>query len=70
MYGLMVVFEPMRATPVSGGHNEGLTFGNVVIESETTGDREHGSSGGMGRKLECWRCGGEHMKRDCQKRAE
>ena len=70
MYGLMVTFEPTRAIPVSGGCNEGLNFGNVAVESETTGDKGNGSGGGIGRKLECWRCGGEHMKRDCLKRAE
>ena len=40
MYGLMVAFDPTRAAPVSGGHNEGLNFGNVAIESEITGERE------------------------------
>ena len=37
MYGLMVVFNPTRAIPVSGGRNEGLNFGNVAAESETAG---------------------------------
>ena len=32
MYGLMVAFKPMRVTLVSGGHNEGLNFGNVAVE--------------------------------------
>ena len=70
VYGLMVAFDPTRATLVAGGRNEGLNFGNVAVESETTGIREHGSDGDIGRKLECWRCGGEHMKRDCLKRAK
>ena len=67
---LMVEFEPTRATPVSGGRNKGLNFGNVAVESETTGDREHGSGGGIGRKLECWRCWGEHLKRYFLKRVK
>ena len=61
MYGLMVALDPTRATPVSRGHNEGLNFVNVVAESETAGDRYHGSSGGVWRKLECWHCGGENL---------
>ena len=51
MYGIMVVFDPTRATPVSGGRNEGLNFGNMVADSETTGDEYRGGSGGIGRKL-------------------
>ena len=70
MYGLMVAFEPTRATRVSGGSNEGLNFGNVVIKSGTEGDGDHGSGSGTGRKLECWRCGGEHTKRGCPKSAK
>ena len=38
MHGLMVVFDPTRATPVSGGRNEGLNFGNVAVESKTAWD--------------------------------
>ena len=38
VYGLMVAFDPKRATPVSGGgRNDGLNFGNVAVESETAG---------------------------------
>ena len=70
MYVLRVAFNTTRTTLVSGGSNKGLNLGNVAVESETTGDRGHGSGGGIGRKLECWRCGGEHMKRDCLKHAE
>ena len=70
MYGIMVVFDPTRATPVSGGRNEGLNFGNMVADSETTGDEYRGGSGGIGRKLECWHCGGDHLKRNWTKRAE
>ena len=70
MYGLMVVFEPMRATPVSGGCNEGLTFRNLVAEYETEGDGYHGSNGGVGRNLEFWKCVGGHLKKNCPKRAE
>ena len=58
MYRLMVAFEPTRATLVSGGRNKGLNFGNVDVESETTGDREHVSGGGIGINIECWTCGG------------
>ena len=70
MYGLMVEFDPTRPTPVSGGRNEGMNFGNVTVESGTGGDGDHGGSGGTGRNIECWRCGGDHMKRYCPKRAE
>ena len=70
MYGLMVAFEPTRVTPVSGWINEGMNSGKVAAESGTLGERDHGSGGGTGRKLECWRCGGEHMNRDFPKRAE
>ena len=69
MYGLMVEFDPTRATPVAGGCNEGLNFGNVVADSKDTGTGDTGG-GGSGRKLECWHCGGEHLKRNCPKRAE
>ena len=58
MYGLMVAFDPTRVTLVSGGHNEGLNFGSVAVESKTAGDRDHDIGGGMGRKIECWSSGG------------
>ena len=64
MYGLMVEFDFRRATPVSRGRNEGLNFGNVAAEFEIAGDGDHGSSGGIRRNLECWYCGGEHLKRN------
>ena len=70
MYRLMVEFEPIRATPVSGGHNEVMNFGNVAVEYETSEDRDHGSGGDIERNLECWRYGGEHTKRDRPKRAK
>ena len=70
MYRLMVVFDPTRATPVAEGRNKGLIFVNVVANFETTGDGDHGSGGDIGRKLECWHYGGEHLKRNCPKRAE
>ena len=35
MYGLMVAFDPTRATAVSGGRNEGMNFGNVAAEPGT-----------------------------------
>ena len=66
----MVAFEPMRETTVSGGRNEGLNFGNVVGESEGTGNGDPGGGGDKGKKLECWHCGGEHLKRNCLTRAE
>ena len=70
MYRVMVTFNPTRATPVSGGRNEGMNFGNMDVESGTAGEGDHGSCSGTGRKLECWRCEWEHMKKDCPKRAE
>ena len=57
MYGLMVVFDPTRATQVSRGRNEGMNFGNVYVKSGTAGDGDHGSDGGTGRTFECWRWG-------------
>ena len=47
MYGLMVEFDPTIATPVTGGRNEGLNFGNVVADSEGTGDVDHGGGGSI-----------------------
>ena len=70
MYGIMVAFDPTRATLVSGGRNEGLNFGNVVANSKSTGDRDHGGGSGIGRKLKFWHCGGEHLKRNCLKRTK
>ena len=58
MYKLMVAFEPTMPTPVSGGRNEGMNFGNVAVEPGTGGDRYHGGGGGTVRKIECWSCGG------------
>ena len=70
MYRLMVAFEPTRATAVSGGRNEGMNFGNVAAKPGTKGYRDHGGFSATTRKIECWLCGGDHMKRDCPKRAE
>ena len=70
MYRLMVAFEPTRDTAVSGGRNEGMNFGNVAAKPRTGGDRDHGGGGATARNIECWRCGGDLMKRDCPKRAE
>ena len=70
MYELMVAFYPTRATPVTGGHNKDLDFGNVVSNSKGTGGGYPGSGGGAERKLGCWHCGGEHLKRNCPKRAK
>ena len=54
----MVAVDPTWATPVAGGRNIGLNFGNVVADSEGTGNRDTGDDGDTGRKLECWHCGG------------
>ena len=51
MYGLMVAFEPTRATAVSGGNNEGIHFRNVAAEPGTEGDGEHGGFSATSRKL-------------------
>ena len=70
MYGLMVDFEHTRPTTVSGGRNKGMNFRNVAVEPGTGGDGDHSSGGDIARKIECWRCGGDHMKKDCPKRVE
>ena len=56
MYGLMVAFDPTRATPVSRERNKDMNFGNLAVESGNTGDGDHGGDSGTGRKLECWLC--------------
>ena len=63
-YRLMVAFDPKRSIAVAGGRNEGLDFGKVVADSKGTCDGDHGDDGVIGRKLECWRCGGEHLKKN------
>ena len=55
---------------MSGGRNKGPNFGNVAVESETAGDMDRGSGSGIGRNLEGCHFGRDHMKRECQKRAE
>ena len=70
VYGLMVAFEPMRATAVSVGRNEGMNFGNVAVELGTRGDGDHGRGSATSRKIKCWRCGGGHIKRNFLKHAE
>ena len=55
MYRPMVVYESTRTTPVSGGRNEGMNFGNGAVEYRTGEDRDHGGGGGTGRKIEYWR---------------
>ena len=70
MYGLMVTFDPTRATSVSGRRNEGLNFGNVVAKSKVTWDRYHGGGGGIKIKLDLCHYLGGALKRNCQKRAE
>ena len=63
MYSLMVVFETTRVAMVTGGHNEGINFGNVAIDSKSGGTRDVGSRGnGAGRKRERWNCGGNQLK--------
>ena len=52
------------------GRNEGLNFGNVVAGSEGTENGDPGGVGGSWRKLDCWHCGGEHLKINCPKCAE
>ena len=37
MYGLVVAFDPKRATAVSGGRNKGTNFGNVTAKPGTWG---------------------------------
>ena len=66
----MVAFKPTRSTPVSGGRNKGINFGNVAVKPGTMGERDHGGGGSTVRKIECWCCGGDNMKIDCLKRAE
>ena len=44
-----MAFEDMRATPVAGGHNKGLNFGDMVADSEITGDGYCGGGGGTSR---------------------
>ena len=70
MYRPTVAFEPTRETPVAGGRNEGLNFGNVVTKPRATWNGDPSSGGGAARKLECWHCGGEHLKRNCPTRSE
>ena len=70
MYELMATFDPTRATPVAGGSNGGLNFGNVVANSKDTGCGDYDGGGGTGRKLECWHCVGEQLKRNFPKRHE
>ena len=70
MYGLMVAFNHTRPILVSGERNEGINLGNVAVEPATGGDRDHGGGHRTVRKIECWPCGEDHMKRDCPKRAE
>ena len=70
IYGLMVAFDPTKATAVSGGRNKGMNFGNVTAEPGTEGGRDHGGFSYTTRKIECWRCGGDHIKRNFLKRAE
>ena len=69
MYELMVALYPTRPTAVSRVRKEGMNFGNVAVEPGTRGGGNHGGDGRV-RNIECWSCGGDHMKRDCPKRAE
>ena len=47
-----------------------MNFGNVAAEPRTRGGEYYGGGGATARKIECWRCGGYHIKRDCPKRSE
>ena len=38
-------------TPVVGGRNEVLNFGNVFADNKTTGDRNTGGGSGIGKNL-------------------
>ena len=51
MYGMMVAFDPTRATAVSGGRNEGMNFRNVAVKPGTGGDGDHGGSGATARNI-------------------
>ena len=42
----------------------------MVTNYKGTRTGDHGGGGGTGRKLECWYCGGGHLKSNCPKRAE
>ena len=53
MYGLIVAFEPTRATLVTRGRNKGLNFDNVVVDSEGTRGGDHDGGSIRRRKLEC-----------------
>ena len=70
MYRLMVAFDTTRATAVSGGWNESMNIGNVTAEPGTMGDGDHGGGSAISRKIHCWRCGRDNMKRDCPKLAK
>ena len=47
-----------------------MNFGNVPAKPGTGGDRDHGRFSDTTSTIDCWRCGGYHMKRDCPKCAE
>ena len=47
-----------------------MNFGNVAAKPRTEGEGKHGGVSATSRKIECWRCGGDHMKRDCPKCAQ
>ena len=42
----------------------------MSADSKGAGDRYHGGDSGIGKKLERWNCGGEHLKRNCPKSAK
>ena len=70
MYGIMAVFELTGVITVVSGRNEGMNLGKVFADSKGTGNGDPGGGGIARRKLECWHCGGEHLKTNCPKRAE
>ena len=47
-----------------------MNFGNVAVEPGPGGDGDHGGGGGTAGNIECWRCGGYHMKREFPKRSK
>ena len=65
MYVLMVKFEPTRVAELTGGHNEGLNFGNFNTNTKDVGAGDVGiGDDGSWRKRECWNCGGDNLKRN------
>ena len=47
-----------------------MNFGNGAAKPGTGGNGDHDGGSATARTIECWCCGGDHMKIDCPKRAE